>query len=272
MDRFFRDLASRVYRSELAEGYQKRFVKNESRLFTFLDHDGVPWNNNNAEHAIKYFAYYREVTDGQMKETGLSDYLVLLSVYETCKYRGVSFLKFLLSQEDDVEAFSQRGRKKKRHPSLGVYPQGFRRKYRNQARKGDGEEDGGRASKGGWKQAILGFLRGRPETGARLRDIADYCVGLIRGGAFVSVVSPDDRPRVDRSVWQCLDAMKKEGKVTKKPEKAYCITVRGLAWLERHPSPAPDIRNPDETAPSGETESSGRMSAKGTNAASSATT
>ena len=38
-------------------------------------------------------------------EEGLSDYLVLLSVYQTCKYRGVSFLKFLLSQEEDVEAF-----------------------------------------------------------------------------------------------------------------------------------------------------------------------
>jgi hypothetical protein len=33
-----------------------------------------------------------------MREQGLSDYLVLLRVYQTCKYRGVSFLKFLLSQ------------------------------------------------------------------------------------------------------------------------------------------------------------------------------
>ena len=78
--RFFRDLAARVYRSELAEGYQKRLLKNEGKLFTFLDHDGVPWNNNTAEHAIKAFAYFRELYDGQMGEEGLSDYLVLLSV------------------------------------------------------------------------------------------------------------------------------------------------------------------------------------------------
>ena len=70
--RFFRDLAARVYRSELAEGYQKRFLKNEGRLFTFLDHDGVPWNNNTAEHAIKAFARFRELYDGQMGEEGLS--------------------------------------------------------------------------------------------------------------------------------------------------------------------------------------------------------
>jgi predicted RecB family nuclease len=121
VDRFFRDLATRVYHSQLAEGYQKRLIKNEGTLFTFLDHDGVPWNNNNAEHAIKYFAYYREVTDGQMKETGISDYLVLLSVYETCKYRGVSFLQFLLSQEYDVETFSRRGwlSARKRDPPVG---------------------------------------------------------------------------------------------------------------------------------------------------------
>ena len=49
-----------------------------------------------------------------MREEGLSDYLVLLSVYQTCKYRGVSFLKFLLSREEDVEAFCERRRKKKR--------------------------------------------------------------------------------------------------------------------------------------------------------------
>ena len=29
------------------------------RLFTFLAYDGIPWNNNNAEHAIKAFARLR---------------------------------------------------------------------------------------------------------------------------------------------------------------------------------------------------------------------
>ena len=100
------------YSSELAEGYQQRLVKNGGKLFTFLDHDGVPWNNNNAEHAIRAFADYRKISDGKMREQGLSDYLVLLSIYETCKYRGVSFLKFLLSEEKDVEAYCRSGRRK----------------------------------------------------------------------------------------------------------------------------------------------------------------
>jgi predicted RecB family nuclease len=125
--RFFRALESRVYRSELAEGYQKRLLKNEGKLFTFLNHDGVPWNNNNAEHAVKAFASYRRITDGQVREGGLSAYLVLLSVYQTCKYRGVSFLKFLLSREEDVESYCRRGRKKKRLFVVETYPPGFSR-------------------------------------------------------------------------------------------------------------------------------------------------
>lgn len=45
--------------SPVAQKYQKRIQKSGAKLFTFLDHDGVPWNNNNAEHAIKRFAKYR---------------------------------------------------------------------------------------------------------------------------------------------------------------------------------------------------------------------
>jgi predicted RecB family nuclease len=128
--RFFRDLTARVYRSELAESYQKRLLKNEGRLFTFLDHDGVPWNNNAAEHAIKAFARFRELYDGQMGEEGLLEYLVLLSVQQTCKYRGVSFLKFLLSREEDVGAFRERSRTRNEPPAIEVYPDGFSRTHR----------------------------------------------------------------------------------------------------------------------------------------------
>ena len=57
--RFFRALESRVCRSELTEAYQKRLLKNERKLFTFLDHDGVPWNNNYSgprklDHQLSY--------------------------------------------------------------------------------------------------------------------------------------------------------------------------------------------------------------------------
>jgi hypothetical protein len=65
----------------------------------------VPWNNNNAENAIRQFAYYREDAAGRLKEDRLSDHLVLLSISQTCRYRGINFLKFLLSSGNR----SQRG-------------------------------------------------------------------------------------------------------------------------------------------------------------------
>jgi len=73
------------------------------------EHDGVPWNNNNAEHAIKAFAMLRHVIKGVTSGKGLRDYLVLLSICESCKYMGVDFLDFLCSGEKDLHAFAQLG-------------------------------------------------------------------------------------------------------------------------------------------------------------------
>jgi predicted RecB family nuclease len=134
VDRFFESVACAEYRSELAEGYRQRLLKNRGKLFTFLDHDAVPWNNNNAEHAVKQFAYYREYADGQITEAGLNDYLVLLSVRLSCKYKGVSFLKFMLSQETDIDVFREGGRKRKPHPTLELHPVGYRSPQSNRKR------------------------------------------------------------------------------------------------------------------------------------------
>ena len=43
------------------KGYQKRFGKYGDRLFTFLSHDGVPWNNNLAENAVKLITISPEI-------------------------------------------------------------------------------------------------------------------------------------------------------------------------------------------------------------------
>lgn len=82
-------------------------------MFAFLDHDGVPWNNNNAEHAIKRFAKYRRDTDGLFSERTLKDYLVLASVFETCEFNSVNVLEFLLSKEQTVDGLLRMGGRKK---------------------------------------------------------------------------------------------------------------------------------------------------------------
>jgi hypothetical protein len=137
VDHFYRILNDRSFSSELADDYRKRLVKYREKLFTFLRHDGVPWNNNNGEHAVKPFARYRVITDGMMAETRLREYLVLLSIYQTCKYRGISFLRFLLSQEKDLDKFHDPGRLVYSKPSLQVYPKGFS----NYPRKAQAEMD-----------------------------------------------------------------------------------------------------------------------------------
>ena len=105
VERFYKELSKRNYRSEIASYYKKRFEKNRDKLFTFLDYDGIPWNNNNAEHAIKAFATLRKVIGGVSTEKGIREYLILLSICETCKYKGVSFLDFLRSGEKDIDDF-----------------------------------------------------------------------------------------------------------------------------------------------------------------------
>jgi predicted RecB family nuclease len=125
--RFFDDLAARSFRSEAAEALRARLLKYRDKLFTFLRNDGVAWNNNTAENAIKQFAYYREGTVGILTEAGLADYLVLLSLYQTCRYRGLSFLKFLLCRERSVDAYCEHPRRKRLGPLIEVYPSGVTR-------------------------------------------------------------------------------------------------------------------------------------------------
>lgn len=106
VDRFFNEMEKTDYQSQPALKCKERFIRNRETLFTFLEHDGVPWNNNNAEHAVKAFARLREVIAGSSTEQGLEQYLTLLSVCQTCKYMGVDFLDFLRSGEQDVHAFA----------------------------------------------------------------------------------------------------------------------------------------------------------------------
>ena len=111
VDRFFEFLAASEFKSEAAVKCQQRFEKNRDTLFTFLRYDGVPWNNNNAEHAIKAFARLRDVIAGSSSKKGVDDTFTLLSIAETCEYRGLDFLEFLRSGEQDIGAFAKsRGR------------------------------------------------------------------------------------------------------------------------------------------------------------------
>ena len=113
VNRFYKWLLAQQWQSEMATKCTQRFDKNQKKLFTFLSYDGVPWNNNNAEHAMKAFAALRDVIEGTATPSGIEEYLILLSISETCRYKNVDFLEFLRSREKDINAFlARRGRTK----------------------------------------------------------------------------------------------------------------------------------------------------------------
>ena len=104
--RFYNRLTDCPVTSEVAEKLVGRLQKNRNKMFTFLEFNDVPWNNNNAEHAVKAFATVRRVIEGPTTEKGLREFLVLLSICETCKCKNVDFLEFLRSGIRDIDDFA----------------------------------------------------------------------------------------------------------------------------------------------------------------------
>jgi hypothetical protein len=104
--RFYRQIPKTGESSPSALKLKDRLRKDRDKLFTFLSHDGVHWNNNKTKHATKAFARLRRAIDGLSRPKGIEEYLILLSVCQTCKYSGLDFLGFLRSGETDVGAFA----------------------------------------------------------------------------------------------------------------------------------------------------------------------
>jgi len=102
-ERLCATIGKQSFTSAAALKYQKRFDKYGDRFFTFLNYDGVSWNNNNAEHAVHHFAKLRRITDGTFTRPSIEKLCVLLTVLQTCKYRNLNCLKFLLSGSRELD-------------------------------------------------------------------------------------------------------------------------------------------------------------------------
>jgi len=85
---------------------KKRILKYKDELFEFINFNGIPWNNNNAEYAIKQFAVFRNDHNGTFSEKGLKSYLVLLSIFSTCNLRNINFLDFLMSNKKSLNEYT----------------------------------------------------------------------------------------------------------------------------------------------------------------------
>jgi hypothetical protein len=98
-ERFLSDVAGLQCTTEAGTALQKRITKNRDRLFTFLDHDNVPWNNNSAEHAVRAFTRLRNVMVTSTPK-GTTEYCILLSVQQSLRSQDINFLEFLRSEHD----------------------------------------------------------------------------------------------------------------------------------------------------------------------------
>jgi len=111
VDLFYKDsINDKDLKSDLAQKYQKLFIRYQGSLFTFLEHDGIPWHNNTAERAIRHVAKQRAISTSFYASV-MENYLVLLGIKQACRFQGKSFFKFLLSGETDLEKFEARKRK-----------------------------------------------------------------------------------------------------------------------------------------------------------------
>jgi transposase-like protein len=105
VDRFYQENIDKPPSTcELIAKYQKRFHRYRDSLFIFLKVEGIPWHNNTAENAIRHLAVQRKIS-GYFFKNVATKYLLLLGIAQTCRFQDKSFLKFLLSEEIDIDKF-----------------------------------------------------------------------------------------------------------------------------------------------------------------------
>jgi hypothetical protein len=100
--RFIEHVVAMKCATEAGLALKRRIEKNRDKLFTFLNYDGVPWNNNNAEHALRAFTRLRNIMTTSTPK-GHREYAVLLSIQQTLRYRGMDFLKVMRSGRMEID-------------------------------------------------------------------------------------------------------------------------------------------------------------------------
>ncbi len=83
------DLADEEYADNDARRLTKRLRKYAEYLFTFLDYDDVPFENNFAERQIRPAVILRKNGQSNRSDQGAATQSVLMSVYRTLRLRGL---------------------------------------------------------------------------------------------------------------------------------------------------------------------------------------
>jgi transposase len=82
------DRLAQPWQQHPARRLVKRLRRHEAEVFTFLDHPGVPSDNNSAERQIRPAVIVRKNSYAHSSEEGTETEAVLMSVFRTLKQRG----------------------------------------------------------------------------------------------------------------------------------------------------------------------------------------
>src|SRR5258708_15895723 len=96
VDCFYRDTMDVLSeQQEILSKYKKRFERYRDSMFTFVDGDEIPWNNNAAERALRHLAVQRKIS-GDFSEKGPRQYLRLLPIPQTSPFQLKPSFAFFL--------------------------------------------------------------------------------------------------------------------------------------------------------------------------------
>ena len=93
--------------NEILEQIIKKVSNQRPRILTFVEHPNVPCHNNYGEYLIRIGVLKRKVSFGSKSAKGAQAYATLLSIYVTCKLRGISFIDFM---KQSLKSFVQTGK------------------------------------------------------------------------------------------------------------------------------------------------------------------
>jgi transposase len=90
------NLIDQPWKDRNARRLVKRLRRHQHELFTFLDHEEVPYDNNTAERGIRPAVIIRKNSYANRSEAGADMQAVLMSIFRTLKQRGHNPLQVIV--------------------------------------------------------------------------------------------------------------------------------------------------------------------------------
>ena len=89
------DIFGPSHRDKDCERLAKRLAKHCEELLVFLLHPEVPADNNHAERQMRFAVVMRKNSYGNQSKRGAQTQAILMSIFRTCRLRGIDPIEFL---------------------------------------------------------------------------------------------------------------------------------------------------------------------------------